>query len=163
MKKSIIYILTIILSLTLVVTAINQTQFNHVANAINFDPPDIPRPDTLPGPDTSADNTRKILIESVLPKFAVGFVGFVASLSLVFLIIGGVRFAMAYGNEEAIEKAKNQVIYSLVGLIIALLSYAIVSVIVNLKFSGDQTTNADNASSESNSSETTYLKNIKIS
>lgn len=99
--------------------------------ARDFVQPTIPQPQTLPGDGV---NTKKTLTESLLPKYAVGLIGFVSMAALVFLVIAGVRFATAYGNEEAVETAKKQVIYSIVALLIALLSYTIVSIIINLKF-----------------------------
>ncbi len=99
--------------------------------------PVIPKPRTLPGPEGS-DN-RKTLTETILPNYAVGTIGFVGALSLIFLIIGGLRFTMAYGKEESVENAKKQVIYALVGLVIALMSYTIVSIISNIELKSDET------------------------
>lgn len=48
------------------------------------------------------------------------------------LIVGGVRFSVSYGNDEAIGKAKNEVIWAIVGLIISLLAYTIVKIIANI-------------------------------
>lgn len=146
MKKITKYILLTIFTILLIGTTLNTVSA--------FEPPIIPKPTYLPGPSEDAqENTggsaRKLLANQVLPKFAVGFIGFIGSTALVFLIIGGVRFSMAYGNEEAVEKAKNQIIYALVGLLISLLSYAIVSIIVNLRFTGDQSNNADNNTEDS--------------
>lgn len=99
----------------------------------------IPKPDGIPGIEQNqqADgglNTRNLLTEQVLPRFAVGTIGFVGTLSILFLIIGGVRFATAYGREEQIESAKKQITWSIAGFLIALLSYTIVSIVVQLDF-----------------------------
>lgn len=95
--------------------------------------PIIPRPRTLPGPDGDA---RQALTQTILPNLAVNLVGFVSMAALLWLIIAGVRFATAYGNEEKVESAKKQVIYAIAGLIIALLAYSIVTIIVNLQIIG---------------------------
>ena len=116
--------------------AANQVVFARQI-ATDFKPSLIPKASNLPGPtidQQSTNTTRRILTESILPKYAVGLIGFVAAMSLLFLMIGGVRFATLYGNEEGIEKAKHQVIYALVGLLIALLSYTIVAIVTNLEF-----------------------------
>lgn len=109
--------------------------------AQEFKPTSIPKPELLPGPEPELQEevgTRNLLTDVILPYFAIGMISFVGGLSLVFLIIGGVRFATAYGNEEAITKAKNQVIYSIVGFIVALLSYTIVSIVINLQIEDDK-------------------------
>lgn len=99
--------------------------------------PSIPKASTLPGPEDSG-KSRKTLTEGVLPKFAVTFTGFIAAVALLFVIIAGVRFAIAYGEEEAVTKAKDQVIWSLAGLVIAILAYSIVNILVTLQFESDQ-------------------------
>ena len=71
-------------------------------------------------------------------------IGFVGGMSLIFLVIAGVRFATAYGNDEAAQKGKHQATYAIIGLIIALLSYTIVKIITNIKIEGDQTTYKNN-------------------
>ena len=113
-----------------------------IATATNFEAPLIPKPDLLPGPEKSQvkdEGGRKILTESVLPKFAIGFTGLVGGVALMFVVIGGVRYTMVYGNEEAAEKAKNQIIWAIVGFLVAILSYTIVTVINNLEYSDNQT------------------------
>lgn len=100
-----------------------------------FKPPVIPKADNLPGPEKEQvenEGPRKILSQRVLPRYAVGLTGLVGGLSVLFLVIGGVRFATAYGKEESVENAKKQVIYSIVGLLIAMLSFTIVSIITSV-------------------------------
>lgn len=128
MKKFLTYILLVIT----IFSAIGVT----TSYATTYVPPKIPKPHSLVGPET---NTRNVLIENVLPNFAVWVVGLVAALSLLFLIIAGVRFATVYGNEEGAQNAKKQVIFALVGLLISLLAYTIVNIISTLEFEGDTT------------------------
>lgn len=92
--------------------------------------PIIPKPQTLPGPE--GGGARETLVQNILPNLAVGITGFASMAALLFLIIGGVRFVTAYGNEERVESAKKQVIFSLVGLLISLLAYTIVTVIIRI-------------------------------
>jgi len=49
--------------------------------------------------------------------------------AVLFIIIGGIQILTAYGNDEKIGKAKKTVTYAIIGLLIAILSYAIVSTI----------------------------------
>ena len=96
-----------------------------------------PKPSTLPGPTVNQTgtktNAREILSGKLLPKITTGMIGFVAMLSFVMLVISGVRFVVAYGNEEALGKAKTQATYAIVGLILALLSFSIVTIISNIE------------------------------
>ena len=101
----------------------------------------IPLPGNLPGIDPSLQvdaegnlTTRNILTTRILPRFALSLIGFVGSIAILFLVVGGIRFATAYGKEESIESAKRQITWSIVGLLLAILSYTIVSIVVNIDF-----------------------------
>ncbi|MBD3331064.1 hypothetical protein GF354_06110 [Candidatus Peregrinibacteria bacterium] len=105
----------------------------------NYEPTVIPKPPSLPGITTQPGPTekgsyKKVLTDFTLPRIAIIIISFIGVGAVVFLIIGGVRYVTSYGSEDALEKAKNQVMYSLIGLGIAIMSYAIVSIIINLKF-----------------------------
>lgn len=146
MKKLIIYILlALLISISMIGTiALAAPANNDTSDTTEtYKAPTIPKPDLLPGPDEAKQKekgTRSILINTILPFYGVGIIGFVGMLSIVFLIIAGVRFSTAYGNDEAIQKAKGQAMYALIGLIIAILSYAIVRIITNIKYEGNTTT-----------------------
>jgi hypothetical protein len=99
----------------------------------DYVPSTIEKPTTLPGPTGDAAD-RASLTSSILPRIAVGIIGFAGAVALVFLIIGGVRYATAYGEDEAVEKAKKQVMYAIIGFFLAILSYTIVTIITNLNF-----------------------------
>lgn len=102
----------------------------------NYEVPVIPRPRTLPGPQEG--EVREQLTQRILPNLAVNLVGFVSMAALLWLIIAGVRFATAYGNEERVESAKKQVIFALAGLVISLLAYSIVTIIIRLDIIEDE-------------------------
>ena len=95
----------------------------------------IPKPAGLPGPTTAQQSSaiREWFTQSLLPGWAVGLTGFVGTAAFVMLIISGIRYLTAYTNEEAAAGAKKQMIYSIVGLLIAIFAYTIVAIIANLK------------------------------
>ena len=51
----------------------------------------------------------------------------IGAISVVMLIIGGIRYTVSSGDSGAITGAKNTILYAIVGLIIAFLAYAIVN------------------------------------
>lgn len=63
---------------------------------------------------------------SYIYKFAIGSAGFLAMLMLV---IGGIRLISAGGNPQAIVKAREQILNSIIGLAIILLSASIINLI----------------------------------
>ena len=57
--------------------------------------------------------------------FAVGII------SVVMLIIGGLRYVISGGDSKKVTDAKNTIMYAIIGLIIAILSYAIVNFVIS--------------------------------
>jgi D-alanyl-lipoteichoic acid acyltransferase DltB (MBOAT superfamily) len=56
-------------------------------------------------------------------------IGIVGGLAIIFIIIGGIRYILAGGNEKATAAAKNQITAALIGLVIALLAVVIVVIV----------------------------------
>jgi hypothetical protein len=46
------------------------------------------------------------------------------------LIIGGVRYTMSGGNDKSVAAAKNTILYAVIGVVVALLAYAIVNFVL---------------------------------
>ena len=51
--------------------------------------------------------------------------------AIVFVIIGGVRYITAQGDEDAVAQAKNTVIYAIIGIIVIILAAVIVNFFVS--------------------------------
>ena len=63
-------------------------------------------------------------------KNATNIVLFIAgALAVIMIIYGSIRFMTAHGNEKQVESARLIVTYSVIGLIIAILAYALVTFI----------------------------------
>ncbi len=50
--------------------------------------------------------------------------------AVIMLIIGGFRYVFSQGNEKAIGAAKDTILYSVIGIVVAILSYAIVNFVI---------------------------------
>ena len=55
----------------------------------------------------------------------------VGVLAVIVIIFAGVTFVMSAGNSQTIQKAKTTIIYAVIGLIVSILSYAIVNFVVS--------------------------------
>jgi len=60
----------------------------------------------------------------------------VGSLSVLFLILGGFRYVTASGNEEAAEGAKRMISHAILGLVIVIMAFAIISIVTNVLIKG---------------------------
>ena len=54
----------------------------------------------------------------------------VGAVSVIMLIIGGIRYVVSGGDSTAVQGAKNTILYAIVGIVICLLAYAIVSFVI---------------------------------
>lgn len=52
------------------------------------------------------------------------------AISVIMIIIGGIRYVLSGGNATAVTAAKNTILYAIVGVIVALLAYAIVNFVL---------------------------------
>jgi uncharacterized membrane protein len=64
----------------------------------------------------------KTLINTLL--FIIGI------LAVIVIIIGGIMYTLSAGDSSKVTRAKNMIIYALVGLVIAFLAYAIVNFVL---------------------------------
>lgn len=53
------------------------------------------------------------------------------AVSVIMIIIGGLRYVISGGNSTAVTAAKNTILYAIVGVIVALLAYAIINFVLN--------------------------------
>lgn len=76
------------------------------------------RADGMPANLVGPEGVFNKITSTVL--YAVGIV------SVIMLIYGGLRYVMSGGDSKKVTDAKNTILYAIIGLIIAVLSYAIV-------------------------------------
>lgn len=58
----------------------------------------------------------------------------VGAVAVIMMILGGFQYVTSSGDQAKVTKAKNTILYGVVGLVVALLAYAIVSfVLTNVK------------------------------
>lgn len=53
------------------------------------------------------------------------------AIAVIMIIIGGIRYATSNGDSGAIKGAKDTILYAVIGLIVAILAYAIVNFVVD--------------------------------
>ena len=109
------------------VSIIYQTGNTEIAGAINSE---ITSGMNATSAGTSTPTDANVVIKNVtnIMFFIIGAV------SVIMLIYGGIRYTTSGGNVNSVTAAKNTVIYSIVGLVISILAYAIVNfVVTNIK------------------------------
>ncbi len=70
----------------------------------------------------------------ILPASIKMFLGVVATISFAMFIYAGVNLIISQGNEEEMTKFKSMLIWSVVGLVIITMAYAVVKGVLDLNF-----------------------------
>lgn len=60
----------------------------------------------------------------------------IGAISVIMLIIGGIRYVVSGGDSTAVQGAKNTILYAIVGVVVAILAYAAVNFVIT-SFSGN--------------------------
>lgn len=60
----------------------------------------------------------------------------IGAISVIMLIIGGIRYVVSGGDSGAVTAAKNTILYAVIGIVVALLAYALVNFVIGSFSSG---------------------------
>lgn len=71
----------------------------------------------------------------------------VGAISVIMIIIGGLRYVLSGGDSANVSAAKNTILYAIVGIIVALLAYAAVNFITGTFANGGSFTGASGGGS----------------
>lgn len=75
---------------------------------------------------------KTYIVDTVGQNVLRWFLGITAIAAVIFYIIGGTQMLLGLGNEEAVGKGKKTIIWTSVGLMVAILAAAIVRIVINL-------------------------------
>lgn len=97
-------------------------------------------------------NTVQLII-----NVALGILGF---LTVAVIIIGGYQYTTSTGDAGKVTKAKNTIMYGIIGLVIALLAFAIVNFVLSSVF-GNKNNKSEGGGSESSETSGVLIQTIK--
>jgi hypothetical protein len=94
---------------------------------------------TDPDPKTQADriqtckdNADKLSAPGGFLSFLLDTLVFIgAIISVIFIIVGGIRYVTSSGDAKRIQQAKDTVLYAVIGLIVSILAGAIVGFVIS--------------------------------
>lgn len=81
---------------------------------------------SIEGKDTNLMDILGIIINVIL-----GVVGFVA---VFMIILGGISFVTSQGDAAKVTRARNTILYGVIGLVVAILAFAIVNFVLSSVF-----------------------------
>lgn len=100
-------------------------------------PPPVSNGNILPGPaqaigEAAEESAQYYVAQKLLPGVSSAFTVVLFALGVVMIIVAGVFFVISSGDSENKDKAKNILLWTIVGIVVAVLSYALVRLVVGL-------------------------------
>lgn len=84
---------------------------------------------------TGGEGSLRVMVRNFL-NFALGFLGLLA---VIMIIFGGIFYVTAAGEQEKADKGKKIITYAVIGIVIILLSFAIVNTLLGGLTAGSDT------------------------
>jgi len=69
-------------------------------------------------------------LESVIQSVVNTLLFVIGIISVIMLIIGGIRYVVSGGNQSQVEGARNTILYAIVGLVIAFVAWGVVNFVI---------------------------------
>ncbi len=79
--------------------------------------------DSLPHTSTTSTSTIQTVIQIAI--------AILAAVTLLIITIAGFQYVLSQGDPQKVAKAKNTIIYAVIGLVVAILAQVIVTFVVN--------------------------------
>ena len=114
-KNLVVFSFIFVMSATVALPALAQADVIGVQYAQNF------------GLNAQEGDVRQQAVEII--RYLMTFLGIIAT---VIILLGGFRWLVAAGNEDRIAEAKKTIIAGVIGLVIILAAFAIVTFVVNI-------------------------------
>ncbi len=123
-------------SVALVTTASAACQDNASVNSSNPDQVGSGNPgDAACGVKGSSQNTSFVDTVKAVINIMLFIIGLIA---VIMLVIGGIRYATSGGSQEAVKGAKDTILYAIIGIVVAVMAYAVVGFVTqNISKGGD--------------------------
>lgn len=75
----------------------------------------------------SSEDTVTVTIQNVI-NLLIFIAGIIA---VIYILIGGIRYVLSNGDSGAAKKARDNILYALIGLVVAIMAYAIVNFVLS--------------------------------
>ncbi len=79
---------------------------------------------------TCTGNSKQDNLTPIITTIVNVLIFIVATLAVIMIIVGALRYVTSAGNATSVKSAKDTILYSVVGLVIAILAYAIVNFVI---------------------------------
>lgn len=85
---------------------------------------------TWNGSTCSNANSGGVTVQGTFRKVVNVLLFIIGAISVIMIIVGGLRYVISGGDSSAVNSAKNTILYAIVGLVVAFAAYAIVNFVI---------------------------------
>ena len=82
------------------------------------------------GLSASGTSSTPNSLSSVLTTVTNILLFLMGAISVIMIIVGGIRYATSQGDQTQMQSAKNTILYAVIGVVVSIAAYAIVSFVV---------------------------------
>lgn len=87
----------------------------------------------LPGPSSAGDGITYVS-DRLLPRITNWALALIMSASVAVVIVGGLMYVFSGGDTEIKAKARETIVWAILGMIVAMFAYTIVKIVININF-----------------------------
>ncbi len=113
-----------------ILAILSFTIISGVAKLLGFEPSKVPTTNLLESPIYGPTDPRSFI--SVMNYVMINFLGLLGFATTLTIIYYGYRYITAAGNEEAVKKARDGLKWAIIGLVVTLLAFTIITIIRQL-------------------------------
>jgi ABC-type Fe3+ transport system permease subunit len=103
---------------------VNAAPKDEITNAVNA----IDERESTCGPEGAK---RKCTLNDTLASIVNVLLFIIGAVAVIMIVVGGLKYTTSNGDSSAVTSAKNTILYAVVGLVVAILAYAIVNFVLN--------------------------------
>lgn len=87
----------------------------------------------LPGPASAGDGITYVS-DRMLPRITNWVLAVIMSASVAVVMIGGLMYVFSGGDTEIKNKARETIVWAILGMVISMFAYTIVKIVININF-----------------------------
>ena len=154
MKSKIVKTITIFIISILGLSLLNITPIAHAAN-------DVCSSNAAEAVKEAAGcNGSKDALPGIIINILNGIIAVSGLIAVIFVVIGGINYMTSAGDSNKLEKAKKTILYACIGMIVAVLSFAIVNFTIT-NIIGGQSSSQESSEEEDDDNEDSNTQNNK--
>ena len=102
--------------------------------------------------DAAGCNKNEDRLAIVITNILISIIFFSGSVSVVYIVIGGIKYISSQGNADMVQQGRKTILYATIGLVISSLAFAIVNFAINAIYNKPTETENNQTDSESETS-----------